>query len=108
MNAASIPVTITPEALHRATELGLQAQMQSMIDYVLRNVPDLERIEVILVDRCELGEADGVTVHAYGRRPFDPSQRISDRIIRDLVDQFPAEVLEYLLVIYHPGGNHAG
>jgi len=107
MNAATIPVTITPEAAQRTAELGLQSQVQSMIDYARQNLPDLDRIEVILVDRIELGEEDGVTIHAYGRRPYDPEDRFCDRISYDMVRQFPPEVLYYLLLAYHPVAGHA-
>ncbi len=108
MNAATVPVTITPEAAKRAAELGLQTQVQSMIEYALQNLPDLDRIEVILVDRTELGEEDGITIDAYGKRPYDPAETYTSKMIRDMVTQYPPEVLWYLLLDYHPGAANAG
>jgi hypothetical protein len=74
----------------------------------LQNVPELDRIEVEIAYSYDAGQEDGVTVHAYGRRPFHPDDRISARISRDMVERFPPDVLWSLILMYHPGASHAG
>jgi hypothetical protein len=108
MGNATVPVTITPEGARRVAELGLQAEMQSMIDYALQNIPELDRIVVDIAYSYDAGQEDGVTIHAYGRRPFDPDDHTVDRVTRDIIQQFPPEVMWYLILAYYPGAGHAG
>jgi hypothetical protein len=50
-SAATIPVSVTPEAAARLAELGFQAQADRMIEYARQNLPELVRIEVGLNER---------------------------------------------------------
>jgi hypothetical protein len=46
--STTAPVTVTPEAAARIAELGLQAAVDRMIQYVRGNLPELTRIEAVL------------------------------------------------------------
>jgi hypothetical protein len=106
--SATVPLTVAPEAATRIAALGLQAAVERMIDRARRSLPELERIEVLLYDRYEAGDEPGIAIETYSRRPFDPSERPDQDLIRWTVTEFPPEVLQHVLIDYHPGAPHAG
>jgi hypothetical protein len=106
--SATVPVTVTPEAAARIAKLGFQAQVNRIIDYARQNLPDLDRIEVELHDRYELGDEPVLVIDAYGRRPFDPADQTENEMDRWIVREFPPQVLEHLITNYRPGDTHAG
>jgi hypothetical protein len=106
--SATIPVTVTPEAAARIARLGFQAEVDRMIDYARQHIPQLERIEVILYDRYDLGSEPGLSVAIYSSHPFDPDEQFSRDLDRWFVRAFPSEVLEHVIMDYHPGEAHAG
>jgi hypothetical protein len=106
--SATIPVTVTPEAAARIATLGFQTQVDRIIDYARQHLPDLDRIEVELHDRYDLGDEPVLAIEAYGRRPFDPADKAEDEMVGWIVTEFPPEVLEHLVTHYRPGDSHAG
>src|SRR5262245_472448 len=106
--STTIPVSVTPEAAARITELGFQDQVDRMIDYARTALPEIVRITVELNERYDMGGEPGVAVEAWSSRPFDPAHRISWKLSEWVVDAFPPEVLEHLLLSYLPGPDHAG
>jgi hypothetical protein len=105
--SATVPVTVTPEAAARITELGFQTQVDRMIDYARQHLPEVTRIAVVLNDRYDMGGEPGVAIEAFSRQ-FDPAKRITDRIDKWLVLEFAPEVLEHLLVDFLPEVPDAG
>src|SRR6267143_7083393 len=99
--STTVPVTVTPEAATRIAELGFGAQVERMIDYARRNLPDLTRIEVILYDRYDLGDEPGLAVEVYSSRPFDASDRTDSDLGRWYVTEFPADVQWHIIMCYH-------
>ena len=105
---ATIPVNVTPDAAARIAELGLQAEVEQMIEHAQHDLPEVVRIEVALHERPEPGSQPGVCVEAYGTRPFSPSEHITGHLARWQVAKFPPRVLEHLNLCYLRGGAHAG
>jgi hypothetical protein len=106
--SATVPVTVTPEAAARITKLGFQTQVDRTIDYARRNFPDLDRIEVELHDRYELGDEPVLVIEAYSRGPIDPTDQAENEMDRWIVREFPPQVLEHLIANYRSGPSHAG
>jgi hypothetical protein len=106
--STTVPVTVTPEAAARIAELGLEAEVERMIDHAQQHLPELERIEVILYDRFDGGDAPGISIDIYSRHPFNPEESISGDLSKWFVRAFHSEVLEHIIMDYHPGGPHAG
>jgi hypothetical protein len=97
MNAVNVPMTVTKEAAERIAELGFEKEVEQMIAYAREHVPQLERFEVILVDRYDMGGPPGVTIRAWRTlREFDPMDQTYQNLIQWLVTTFPPEVLEHL------------
>lgn len=106
--SATVPVTVTSEAAARIAELGFQAHVARMIDYARQMLSELERIEVVLYDRYELGDEPGLAIDVYSRRPYDWLYDEERNLIRWMVREFPPEALQRIIVDYHPGAGHAG
>jgi hypothetical protein len=104
----TIPVTVTPEAAARIADLGFQPQVDRMVDYARTHLPDLDRIEIVRYERYELGNEPGLAIEAYSRRPFDIADQSDRRLDRWMIEEFPPEVLEHLLMSYRPGAPDAG
>ena len=105
----SVPVTVTPEAADRIGKLGLQSEMQRMIDYGRRRLPESSRIQVVLYDRDEVGEEPGLAVEVFTPfESFDPMARTREKVSEWLVSEFPPAVLEHLTIDYLPEAPDAG
>lgn len=76
-SSTSVPVTIRPNAADRISELGMQTELQQMIEHARQVVPDLAAIEVELAERYDLGGEPGVSIIAYSDRPFIPEDNTS-------------------------------
>jgi hypothetical protein len=101
-------VAVTPEASACIAALGIQSAVDRMVEYARQHFPELERIEVVLHERFELGDQPGLAVEAYSRRPFDPADPTDRDLDRWMVREFPSSVLEHLILCYRPGVPHAG
>jgi hypothetical protein len=93
---ATVPVTITPEAAARVAELGMQAELERMIEHARQSIPGLRRIAVIQFERYDLGGEPGVSLEASS----DCSLEVGRKAWWDWVDwqvtTFPPPVNEYL------------
>ncbi len=108
MNAATdIPVTITPEAEARITELGMRKELEQMIAHVREVVPGLSAIDVKLAECYDTRDETGVSIFAYSDRLFQPGEKVSDEMDRWAINTFPPQVLEHLCILYSPGRPNA-
>lgn len=105
--ATTVPVSVTPEAQARIDHLGFQAEVDRMLDYARHNLPDLDRIEITLHDRYELGDEPGLAIEAYGRRPFDPNDKTDWNLCHWIVREFPSAVLWHINMSYYAGASDA-
>ncbi len=107
--SATVPVRVTPDAAARVAELGLDEAMRRMIDYACHQLPEATRIEVVLYERDEAGEAPGVAIEVYTPFPsYAPTARTRSKIGEWLVAEFPPHVLEHLLIDHLPETPNAG
>jgi hypothetical protein len=106
--STSVPVTVSSQASARIAKLGLQAEMNRMIDHARQNLPDITRIEVVLYDRDEPDDEAGLAIEVYCPfERFDPTARIRGKIGEWLVTQFSPEILEHLMMDYLPEDEDA-
>src|SRR5437763_11342185 len=74
-----VPVTVSPEAMARVAELGLQREFEQIVEHTRRSIPGLRRIEVTLAPPQDTGDDPRVILDAFlsGRESlqdpvFDP------------------------------------
>ncbi len=106
--SATIPVTVTPQAAARIGELGMQAEVERMLDYARHDIPELVRIEVVLNERYDEDSPPGVAINAYSQRPYDPADRTDAELCRWMVRTFPPGVLEHIHLWNYLEAGHAG
>ncbi len=106
--ATSALLKVTPEAAARSAQMGLKSEIDRMIDYARQNLSELTHIEVNLYDRYEMGEEPGLAIEAYSSRPFDLTDHAEEALDRWMISEFPAEVLEHVLMTYRLGVLNAG
>lgn len=106
--SANVPVTVTAEAAARIADLGIQTEVDRMLDYARRQLPDLDRIDVVLFDRYEQGDEPGLAIDAFSRRPFDPADRVEDDLVRWMVTEFSPAIRQHVLLSYRHGVSYAG
>lgn len=105
--STEIPVTIAPEAADRIAELGMQKEFEQMIAHVRQVVPDLAAIEVVRELPYDT-DWEPVSITAYSDRAFAPGENTSRDLDRWVVNTFPPQVLEHLLILLSPWSSHAG
>lgn len=82
----TVPITITPEAAECVARLGMQAELERLLEHALQTVPALKRIEVVLEPPYDTGAEDKITIGAIRGDPHwldDPTwQQWRDWIIQ--------------------------
>jgi hypothetical protein len=97
----AIQTSVAPEAAARIAELGMQTEVDRMLDYARRHIPGLVRMEVILNERYDEDSPSGVAIDVYSQRQFDPADQTDSVLSRWMINSFPPEVLEHLHMWYY-------
>ena len=108
MNASTVPVTITPEAAARVAELGMQAQLEQMIEHTRQTVSELRDVRVVLESREPSDEGMGITVFATTTRPYHPEEQTMWDRGGWKVRTFPPEVCQHFVMMLVHENDHAG
>lgn len=100
MATVTVPVTIAEEAATRVAELGMQSELDRMLEHTKQAVPGLRSIEVTLeYDYEEIDRGPIITLWCHRNDPGP---------IRDLtnwnwgawfVETFPPEVCEHFVML---------
>lgn len=106
-SSAKVPITIRPDAAARLAELGMQTEMQQMIDRALQVVPELAAIEVEIAERYDTGGEPGVSIVAYSDRAFVPEDLATWDVTDWMVETFPPQVLQHLCLQIISGRSNA-
>jgi hypothetical protein len=106
---AQVPVTITPEVRAYVAELGMEAEFEQMLDYVLHHVADMQSLHISLAEPYDSGDVPCVLFDAHLMRAepvFDGTQRHWHEWFRS---HFPQKALgRFHLMFVPPGPDHAG
>jgi hypothetical protein len=104
--AATIPLTISPEADAFIDEVGQRREFEAMLEHARQVVPGLRAFEVILHDTPETGPP-GVIIWAHRDDPGPGNDPTHWRWARWVVEAYPPEVCQnfVLLSIFHADGR---
>jgi hypothetical protein len=108
MTTTTVPVTVLPEAATRVTELGMQAELERMLEHTRHTVPGLRAIEVQLALPYDTGEETTIIIEATRDHPHltnDPTDMDWAAWKRE---SFPPKVWEHFLLMSVYGSTHAG
>jgi hypothetical protein len=108
MATTTAPVLVTPEAAQRVAELGMQAELERMLEHTRQTVPGLRAIEVQLAWPYDTGDETSLVIEVTRDDPhlgYDPIDSIWGEW---KVKTFPPDVCRYFVMmsVYEP--THAG
>jgi hypothetical protein len=108
MATTTVPVTVEPEAAARVAELGMQAELERMLEHTRQTVPGLRAIEVQLALPYDTGDETSIIIQATMEDPHledDPTDTEWDKW---QVRTFPPDVCRYFVLISVYGPAHEG
>lgn len=101
MNPTTIPVTITPDAAARVAELGMQRELQQMLEHALASIPGLRSLNVVLALPYDTGDETRITIDAIMDKP-EPFPDPAESAWTDwIIQTFPPEVLSMIGLMTH-------
>jgi hypothetical protein len=102
-------VTVTPEAAERVAELGLQADLERMLEHTRQTVTGLKQLEVVLDPPYDTGDEPYITIEALRDRSFrvenDPTWR---QWSEWTIFNFPPDVFRHINLMIHYVTDPAG
>jgi hypothetical protein len=104
----TVPVAIMPEAAARVAELGMQAELEHLLERVRQVVPELRHINVELESPYDTGGELGVSVLAWTRLPWQQVNDVKRSLARWRRATFSPPICEHLFISVLCGGNDAG
>jgi hypothetical protein len=96
MPSTTVAVTITPEAAARVAELGMQAELERMLEHTRQTVPGLRSVEVQEAPPYDTGDETGITILATIVNPQLEYDSTDSEWGHWKVMTFPADVYRYL------------
>jgi hypothetical protein len=108
MSAATVPVTITSEAAARVTELGMQTELDQMLEHTRQTIPQLSKIAVDVALSYDTGTEIGVSIEAYTTIQWVREDRTQWDWWAWQVRSFPPQVCEHFSFHLLHEGSHAG
>src|SRR5262245_56937324 len=94
-NSTPIPVTIAPEAAERVAELGMQRELERMLDYLRQEVDAVLSVAVRLLMPYDGGYESGIELEVALERPWPDAP--APRQIREwAAEALPERVNNYL------------
>jgi hypothetical protein len=107
MNPTTIPVTIAPEAAARVAELGMQRELERMLDFLRQEVSGVLSVDVQLAMPYDTGDETSIVLEVPLDRPLsDASGR---RQLRDwMAEALPPVVNRYFTILTVPAPLPAG
>ncbi len=89
---AKVPTAITPEAAERLAELGMHAELDSMLDRAREFIPGLRRLDVVLEPMYDTRDETGITIEITRDHPVTFSDPAKNAWRAWLAATFPREV----------------
>jgi len=98
----TVPITIQPDAAARVAELGMQAELDRMIQYTCDVVPNLERVALVLEPPYDTGDEPYLTIEAYRSDAWTRDDETESEWGSWKVNTFPPDVCRHfaMLVFY--------
>jgi len=99
IQSATIPIVVTPDATARVAELGMQAELDKLLEHAIPTVPGLRSIEVIREEEYGTGEEPGVTIQAVIAQPSGTAPAIEWEWSGWFVNSFSPDVCRHFCLL---------
>ena len=107
MSVTTIPVTVDAEASVHVAELGMQRELDAMLEFLRQNVPDLHRIDVTLQPPYDTGDDPGVIIEITRDDPHGEGDRIRKSWRDWKIDTYSPDIWRHFALFEVPGESHA-
>jgi hypothetical protein len=108
MTPTTVPVTVTPEAATRVAELGMQAELERMLEHTRQAVSGLRAIEVQLALPYDTGDETSIIIQATMDDPHLEYDPIEDQLGAWQVRTFPPDVCRRFVILTVYGAAYEG
>ncbi|SRR6266542_385143 len=95
----NVPLTVTPEAAARVAELGMQRELEQMLEHVRQAVPGLRTIAVELWDQYDLDVEPRVVILATMVSENPVEDRTENALGRWKVTTFSPDVCRHFVIL---------
>ena len=99
MTPTTIPITVTPEAVARVAELGMQAELDQMLEHTRQTVPGPRSIEVQEELPYDTGDETTIVIWVARDDPHLEKDTTDREWGRWLVRTFSPDVCRYFVMI---------
>lgn len=109
MLSATVPLDVTPEAAERIAELGIQPEVERMIDHAVKTVSGIRRVEISLEGPYDTHYEPYLSASAY-RDPalWGNGDQERDQFRDWMIRTFSPDVLWRFTLHIWPDAPHAG
>ena len=106
--ATTIPVTVEPDAAARVAELGMQAELQQMIEHTRQVVADLQNIRVVLEPPYDTGDEPYLTIYSTRAGSYNGDDPTEGEWGSWKVNTFSPDVCRHFAMLVLYGNANAG
>ena len=99
----TIPVVVTPEAAARVAELGMQRELDIMVQHALQTVPGLRSVEVQLALPYDTGDETRITIEAMADLDADGHFQAEKQYGTWVINTFAPAICAYIHLLTVPG-----
>jgi hypothetical protein len=108
MTTATIPVTATPEADARVAELGMQIELERMLEHTRQTVPGLRAVEVQLALPYDTGDETTIVIQGVRNQHHLDDDPTDTEWGRWQARTFSPDVCRYFVMMSVCGSSHEG
>jgi hypothetical protein len=105
---STVPVTVTEQAAAHVAELGMQAELEQLIEQTRRLVPALKHIEVVLALPYDTGDEPGIVIEAWRGDTYRPGDPAEDQWDDWKIRTYSPDIWRHFTMMTHYLGDHAG
>jgi hypothetical protein len=100
-----VPINVTPEAASRVADLGMQRELEQMLEHTRQVVPGLQAIKVSLAPPYDTGDEPRVVIEPTMVNSNGPDNSAEKEWDRWIVNAFSPDVGQHfcLLTVYGAG-----
>ena len=92
MNTTTVPVEIEPRAATLITNLGMQAELQRVLDYLRNHVEGLVNVVITWGDPYDTGTEPRIVIRGEVDQSADPVYKSETDLGQWIIASFPPEV----------------
>src|SRR4051812_44835886 len=95
----TVPVTVTPEAKAWVAKLGMQRELEQMVEHTIQTVSGLRSIEVTVTEAPWFKDEPTVVIHAHRPHPGGEDDSTDRDWGQWLVNTYPPEICTHFVLM---------